>query len=137
MKLPVTGSPFTIEPNATVYFEVPTGQVKIEPKTRNKIPIYSEVSIRAWMTELGEPARIKQQEGQNLIERRIRGYFLVSKLPAGIRGGDRARVLMDTSNGTEELRLFFNERATPIKALVISSLGIPFEGFVQAIGGAF
>jgi hypothetical protein len=137
MKLPAIGSPFTIEPNATVYFEVPTGQVKVEAKTRNKIPVYSEVSIKAWVTELGEIVRVKQQSGQNLNERRVRGYFLVPKLPAGIRGGDRARVVMETSNGTEELRLFFNERATPIKALVITSLGIPFEGFVQAIGGAF
>lgn len=137
MKLPVVKPPFTLESNAIVYFQVPTGELRIEKKTRNRIPVYGEVEIPAAITELGESARIEQQDGQNLIERRIRGYFLTDKLPAGIRGGDRVRIIMDTSNGTEELRLFFNERATPLKGIVIASLGIPFEGFVQAIGGAF
>jgi hypothetical protein len=137
MKLPVVKPPFEVEANATVYFEVPTGEVRIEKKTRNRIPVYGETSITAWIAEIGESARIEQQDGQNLIERRVRGYFLVDKLPTGIRGGDRVRVVMETSNGTEELRLFFNERATPLKGMVIASLGIPFEGFVQAIGGAF
>ena len=62
MKLPSIKDPFVMEPNATVYFEVPTGQFRIEAKTRNKIPTYTEVSTKAWITELGDPARIKQQE---------------------------------------------------------------------------
>jgi len=137
MKLPAIKPPFEMEANARVFFEVPTGEVKIEKATRNKIPIYTEQEVAAWITELGESARIEQSDGQNLIERRIRGYFFATSLPVGIRGGDRVRVIMNTSTGTEELRLFFNERATPLKGMVIASLGIPFEGFVQAIGGAF
>jgi hypothetical protein len=137
MKLPVVKPPFELEANARVFFEVPTGEVVREKKTRNPIPVYGEVEIPAVITEVGESARIEQQDGQNLIERRIRGYFQIDKLPSGIRGGDRVRIIMETSNGTEELRLFFNERATPLKGMVILSLGIPFEGFVQAIGGAF
>ena len=137
MKLPIVKPPFEIQANARVFFEAPTGEVVREKKTRNLIPVYGEKEIAAYITELGESSRTEQSSGQNLIDRRVRGYFLTDKLPTGIRGGDRVRIIMTTSNGTEELRLFFNERATPLKGMVIASLGIPFEGYIQAIGGAF
>lgn len=136
MKLPTVKPPFAMEANATVYFMVPTGQYKVEKATRNKIPIEQEQSISAWITETGNRFTGQDLPGSNLVERRVRGYFLVSALPTGLRGSDRVRVVMNTSNGTEELILFFNERATPLKDIVISSLGVPFEGIIQAIGGA-
>ena len=136
MRLPVVKPPFEMEANATVYFMVPTGQFRIEKATRNKISIDEEKSIKAWITELGDKFVGQENPGSNLTERRVRGYFLINKLPVGLRGSDRVRVALDTSTNTEEVVLFFNERATPLKDIIIGSLGVPFEGYVQAIGGA-
>jgi hypothetical protein len=136
MKFPVVKPPFTMEANATVYFMVPTGQFRIEKATRNKISIDEERSIKAWITETGARFSGQEQPGSNLTERFVRGYFLVDKLPTGLRGSDRVRVTLDKSNGTEEVTLFFNERATPLKDILVQSLGIPFDGKIQAIGGA-
>ena len=136
MKLPVVKPPFEMEANATVYFMMPTGQFRIEKATRNKISIDEERSIKAWITETGNRFTGQDAPGSNLTERQVRGYFLINKLPVGLRGSDRVRVVLDTSTNTEDLVLFFNERATPLKDIIIGSLGVPFEGYVQAIGGA-
>jgi hypothetical protein len=136
MKLPVVKPPFAMEANATVYFMVPTGEFKVEKATRNKIPVEEEKNIKAWITETGVRFTGQENPGSNLTERFVRGYFLLEKLPAGLRGSDRVRTVLDKSNGTEEVILFFNERATPLKDILVQSLGVPFEGKIQAIGGA-
>ena len=136
MKIPVVKPPFEVEANATVYFEVPTGEVKIEKATRNRRPVYEEKPIKAWITELGDKFIGQENPGSNLTERRVRGYFLVDKLPKGLRSSDRVRAVINASSNQEEVILFFTERTTPLKNIVISSLGIPFEGMIQIIGGA-
>lgn len=136
MRLPVVRPPFEMEANATVYFMVPTGQFRVEKATRNKISIDEEKSIKAWITETGARFSGQESPGSNLTERFVRGYFLVKKLPAGLRGSDRVKVVLEKSNGIEEVILFFNERATPLKDIVVMSLGVPFDGKIQTIGGA-
>lgn len=136
IKLPAIKSPVAMEPNATVYFEVPTGQFRIEKATRNKVSINTEKSIAAWITETGNKFDSQDAPGSNLTSRDVRGYFLVDALPAGLRGSDRIRAVINNSNGIEEVRLFFNESATPLESIVIASLGVPFRGYIQAVGGA-
>jgi hypothetical protein len=136
MKLPVIRPPFEMEANATVYFEVPTGQFRIEKATRNKVSINTEKSITAWLTETGNKFDSQDVAGSNLTSRDVRGYFLIDALPPGLRGSDRIRAVIKNSNGTEEVRLFFNESATPLTGIIIGSLGVPFRGYIQAIGGA-
>ena len=136
INIPATKSPLPMKANAKVFYNVPTGQFKIEPATRNRIAIIKEESIPAWITDLGGKIVTKYTPGTNLTERQVRGYFLVPKLPTGLRSSDRVRVELESSSGDERILLFFSERATPLKDIVIQSLGIPFEGYVQIQGGA-
>jgi len=137
MKLPTVKMPIQMASNATIFFEVPTGEFKVEKATRNKIALTTEASIEAWITELGDRFTGEDTPGSNLTERRVRGYFLVTKMPTGLRSSDRVRVELKTSGATEVVTLFFNERSTPLQDIVINSLGIPFEGYIQAIGGSY
>jgi hypothetical protein len=136
INLPVVKSPVSINPNSTVYFEVPTGEYRTEKATRNKIPLFCELPVKAWIVDIGDKYGGEQFSGSNLTTRRVRGYFLVEKLPTSVRTSDKLRVELDTASSTEELRLFFNDHVSPLQGLVIKSLGIPFEGYIQIIGGA-
>jgi len=136
MKLPVVRPPFEKEPNAKVFFKVPTGQFKVEKATRNKISIDEERSIDAWVAETGNKFFGQDAPGSNLTERDVRGYFLIEALPPGLRGSDRVEIELNTSSQPERLMLFFNETVTPLSGIVIASLGVPFRGYLQAIGGA-
>jgi hypothetical protein len=136
INIPATKSPVPMAANAKVFYNVPTGEFKIEKATRNRIQIFKEESIPAWITDLGAKITTKYNPGSNLTERQVRGYFLVPKLPTGLRSSDRVKVELESSSGDEQVILFFSERATPLKDIVIQSLGIPFEGYVQIQGGA-
>ena len=135
IKLPIIKSIVNLEANATAYFEVPDGTFTTEEITLNKIPNYTEAAIEVWLTEIGDRFSGDNEPGLNLTERRVRGYFLTQSLPSNIRASDRVRIVMKTSSGTEEARLFFTERFSPLKDTIKQTHGIPFEGFVQVVGG--
>ena len=136
MKLPTIKPPITLDKNATVYFDVPTGAFKVAARTRNKIPVTTESSVDVYITEIGDRFLGQDSPGLNTTDKRVRGYFLVDKFPNGLRSQNRVRVSIDTNNGSETYTLFFSERTTPLKDIIINSLGIPFEGYIQSIGGA-
>ena len=137
VKLPPIKSPVNLDSNGTIYFKVPTGTYTTETATGNKIPDYTETAVDVLLTEIGDRFFGDSDAGLNSTERRVRGYFLTSSLPAGFRASDRAKIIMKTSTGTEEAELRFTERYTPLKDTVIAGVGIPFEGFSKVIGGGF
>jgi hypothetical protein len=77
INIPVTKSPVPLVANAKVYYNVPTGEFKIEKATRNRIQIFREESIPAWITDIGGKITTKYNPGSNLTERQVRSYFLV------------------------------------------------------------
>jgi hypothetical protein len=136
MKIPKVIAPIEVIPNATVYFEVPTGEYEIDTVTRNKRPLYTETSVDVWVAEIGDTSKTDDSPGLNLGERRVRGYFLVESLPQALKSADRPKIVINTSFGSEEGRLFFSERITPLIGNISAQIGIPFEGMIQTVGGA-
>ncbi len=135
MKFPVVKPPITMEENASVYFEVPTGNYIVDPITQNEEPEYTELEVKAHIVETSINERENENAGLDQKKVGIRGYLLVTSLPDGIRSSDRVKVVMRNSGKPEQGTLFFREKITSMRDNIVATIGIPIEGYFQSIGG--
>jgi hypothetical protein len=133
--LPITPPVIPLVPNATLFFQVPTGQHQIDPVTLNEVQIFEEIQLKAAIVESNNTVKKDENPGINNINRSVKGYILVRSLPEGLESSDRVRVTVHTSGLEETGTLFFTERLTAMSYNITASIGVPFEAILQTIGG--
>jgi hypothetical protein len=133
--LPITPPVIPLVPNATLFFQVPTGQHQIDSVTLNEVQIFEEIQLKAAIVELGYETFQNESPGLDNMERRVRGYILVKSLPEDLRSSDRVKVIVSSSGRPEEGTLFFTERLTAMSYNIVPSVGIPFDAYFQTTGG--
>lgn len=133
--LPITKPIIPLEPNATLYFQQPTGEYKVDPITLNEEQLFNVVPIEAAIVELGYETSENETPGLDNMERRVRGFLLTDSLPCKLRSSDRVKILIDSSGIQEEGTLFLSERFTAMGYNIVPSIGIPFEAYLQTTGG--
>lgn len=129
----VTPSPFPLKANLSIFLEVPTTGVTIDPNTGNEIPNSTTTELKATVVRASETESQYRQPAGKIESIELKGFVTCGKVPFSLSGTYPAILRGRTT--AEDIRGEFDvlPTVTPFINEITQSIGLPITGIFRRL----